>query len=93
MKHTPRKRFGQNFLHDHAIIYNIIASLEAKANEHWVEIGPGQGVLTTPLLQQVGQLDIVELDRDLVVLLKETIKTTLTFIYTALMLYVLIFQL
>jgi 16S rRNA (adenine1518-N6/adenine1519-N6)-dimethyltransferase len=74
MKHTPRKRFGQNFLHDHAIIYNIIASLEAKATEHWVEIGPGQGVLTTPLLQQVGQLDIVELDRDLVALLKEKYK-------------------
>jgi 16S rRNA (adenine1518-N6/adenine1519-N6)-dimethyltransferase len=70
MAHTARKRFGQNFLHDHAIIYNIISSLEAKAGQHWVEIGPGQGALTAPLLKQIGQLDVVELDRDLVTLLK-----------------------
>jgi 16S rRNA (adenine1518-N6/adenine1519-N6)-dimethyltransferase len=70
MTHTPRKRFGQNFLHDHNIISNIIASIDAKPNEHWVEIGPGQGALTEPLLKQGVQLDVVELDRDLVVLLK-----------------------
>ena len=43
MTHTPRKRFGQNFLHDHNIIYNILSSLQAKPGQHWVEIGPGQG--------------------------------------------------
>jgi 16S rRNA (adenine1518-N6/adenine1519-N6)-dimethyltransferase len=69
MMHSPRKRFGQNFLHDQAIIYNIISSIQAKPDEHWVEIGPGQGALTEPLLKQGLQLDIVELDRDLVMLL------------------------
>ncbi len=70
MTHTPRKRFGQNFLHDHNIIYNILSSLQAKPDEHWVEIGPGLGALTEPLLKQGLRLDIIELDRDLVVLLK-----------------------
>ena len=46
MTHTPRKRFGQNFLHDHTIIYNILSSLQATSEEHWVEIGPGMGALT-----------------------------------------------
>jgi 16S rRNA (adenine1518-N6/adenine1519-N6)-dimethyltransferase len=71
MTHTPRKRFGQNFLHDHNIIYSILSSLQAKPGQHWVEIGPGLGALTEPLLQQKLRLDIVELDRDLVVLLKD----------------------
>ena len=70
MTHTPRKRFGQNFLHDHNIIYNILSSIQAKPGEHWVEIGPGQGALTEPLLKLGLRLDVVELDRDLVVLLK-----------------------
>ena len=74
MTHTPRKRFGQNFLHDHNIIYNILSSIEAKPDEHWVEIGPGQGALTGPLLKQGLRLDVVELDRDLVVLLKDKFK-------------------
>ena len=71
MAHTPRKRFGQNFLHDHTIIYNIISSIQAKPDQHWVEIGPGQGALTEPLLKERVRLDVVELDRDLVVLLKQ----------------------
>lgn len=74
MAHIPRKRFGQNFLHDHRIIYNIIASLQARPGEHWVEIGPGQGALTEPLLKEGARLDVVELDRDLVALLKEKFK-------------------
>ena len=76
MTHIPRKRFGQNFLHDHNIIYNIISSIQAKADEHWVEIGPGQGALTEPLLNEKVRLDVVELDRDLVVLLKDKFKPT-----------------
>ena len=71
MTHTPRKRFGQNFLHDHNIIYNIISSIQPKPDEHWVEIGPGLGALTEPLLKLGFRLDVVELDRDLVVLLKD----------------------
>ena len=74
MIHTPRKRFGQNFLHDHNIIYNILSSLQAKPDQHWVEIGPGLGALTEPLLKMGMQLDVVELDRDLVALLKEKFK-------------------
>jgi len=71
MAHTPRKRFGQNFLHDHNIIYHIISSIQAQPDQHWVEIGPGQGALTVPLLGEGVQLDVVELDRDLVALLKQ----------------------
>jgi 16S rRNA (adenine1518-N6/adenine1519-N6)-dimethyltransferase len=74
MTHTPRKRFGQNFLHDHNIINNIISSIQAKPNQHWVEIGPGQGALTEPLLKEGVRLEVVELDRDLVVLLKQKFK-------------------
>jgi 16S rRNA (adenine1518-N6/adenine1519-N6)-dimethyltransferase len=74
MTHSPRKRFGQNFLHDHNIIYNILSSLQAKPDEHWVEIGPGLGALTEPLLNLGLRLDVVELDRDLVVLLKDKFK-------------------
>ncbi len=74
MTHIPRKRFGQNFLHDHHIIYNIISSIQAESNQHWVEIGPGQGALTEPLLNKGVCLDVVELDRDLVVLLKTKFK-------------------
>ncbi|MCX7088917.1 MAG: 16S rRNA (adenine(1518)-N(6)/adenine(1519)-N(6))-dimethyltransferase RsmA [Methylococcales bacterium] len=71
MIHKARKRFGQNFLHDQAIIYNILGSLQAQANEHWIEIGPGQGALTKPLLDMGIRLDVVELDRDLVVWLQK----------------------
>ena len=74
MAHIPRKRFGQNFLHDHNIIYNILASLQVKPDQHWVEIGPGQGALTEPLLNEGIRLDVIELDRDLVALLKEKFK-------------------
>lgn len=69
MTHNPRKRFGQNFLHDESIIHHIISSIQAKPGEHWVEIGPGQGALTEPLLKSGVNLDVVELDRDLVTLL------------------------
>lgn len=74
MTHTPRKRFGQNFLHDHSIINNILASIQTQPDEHWVEIGPGMGALTEPLLKKGIRLDIVELDRDLVSLLKDKFK-------------------
>ncbi|MDD5276039.1 MAG: 16S rRNA (adenine(1518)-N(6)/adenine(1519)-N(6))-dimethyltransferase RsmA [Methylovulum sp.] len=74
MTHTPRKRFGQNFLHDHSIINNILASIQTQPDEHWVEIGPGMGALTEPLLKKGLRLDIVELDRDLVSLLKDKFR-------------------
>ena len=75
--HYARKRFGQNFLHDHSVIANILANLQIKPNQHWVEIGPGLGALTAPLLDKNIRLDIVELDRDLVSLLRAKYKDNL----------------
>ena len=66
MQHTPRKRFGQNFLHDPAIIGRIVQAINPQPGDQLVEIGPGQGAITLPLLQAAGRLDVVELDRDLV---------------------------
>lgn len=63
--HTARKRFGQNFLHDPGVIARIVAAIAPRAGDHLVEIGPGQGALTFPLLERVGALTAIELDRDL----------------------------
>jgi 16S rRNA (adenine1518-N6/adenine1519-N6)-dimethyltransferase len=71
MTHQARKRFGQNFLQDKNIIYNILAHAGPKSSDHWVEIGPGLGALTRPLLTSGARLDIVELDRDLVSYLQQ----------------------
>ncbi|MCL6271805.1 16S rRNA (adenine(1518)-N(6)/adenine(1519)-N(6))-dimethyltransferase RsmA [Sansalvadorimonas sp. 2012CJ34-2] len=68
--HKARKRFGQNFLHDPAIINRIIRSIGPKSDDHLVEIGPGQGALTNQLQAGSGRLDVVELDRDLIPWLK-----------------------
>lgn len=69
--HTPRKRFGQHFLSDQAIIQRIVASLAPQSNQHLIEIGPGQGALTLPVLRQIKALEVVELDRDLIPQLEE----------------------
>jgi len=61
----PRKRFGQHFLHDPGVLDRIIRTIAPAAGDHLVEIGPGRGALTRPLLNQVARLDVVELDRDL----------------------------
>jgi 16S rRNA (adenine1518-N6/adenine1519-N6)-dimethyltransferase len=66
MNHTPRKRFGQNFLVDERVTHAILAAVAPRSSEHLVEIGPGKGVLTRRLLPECGRLDVVELDRDLV---------------------------
>ncbi len=71
MTHQARKRFGQNFLHDVSIIHNILAYAHPQTDEHWVEIGPGLGALTKPLLDASVKLDVVELDRDLVARLQK----------------------
>jgi 16S rRNA (adenine1518-N6/adenine1519-N6)-dimethyltransferase len=65
-QHKARKRFGQNFLQDSQIIHQIIMAIDPIATEHLVEIGPGQGAITEPLLDAQCELDVVELDRDLV---------------------------
>lgn len=67
--HRARKRFGQNFLVDTGVIDRIVRAINPKPGDTLVEIGPGQGALTEPLLVAHGQLHAVELDRDLVALL------------------------
>jgi 16S rRNA (adenine1518-N6/adenine1519-N6)-dimethyltransferase len=60
-----RKRFGQHFLHDPAVIERIVAHMAPRPGEAVLEIGPGRGALTAPLLAALGELDVVEIDRDL----------------------------
>ena len=61
----PRKRFGQHFLHDPSVIRRIVAAIAPTVGERVVEIGPGRGALTWPLLAQAKHLDAIEIDRDL----------------------------
>ncbi len=68
--HQARKRFGQNFLKDAGVIQGIVAAIDPKPGQHIVEIGPGQGALTLPLLKRHGSLIAIELDRDLIPLLQ-----------------------
>jgi 16S rRNA (adenine1518-N6/adenine1519-N6)-dimethyltransferase len=71
-KHIPRKRFGQNFLHDRSIIDRIVRAIAPKAGDRIIEIGPGQGALTYPLLQCIGRMRAIEIDRDLIPVLRST---------------------
>ena len=68
--HVARKRFGQNFLHDPTIIGRIISAINPKPDQHLVEIGPGLGALTEEILLEAGALEAVELDRDLIPVLR-----------------------
>ncbi len=70
-QHRPRKRFGQNFLHDQNVLSRMVQSIYPRKDDRIVEIGPGQGALTCPLLEQHGSLTAIELDRDLAPLLLE----------------------
>lgn len=66
MSHRPRKRFGQNFLHDPSVIGRIVAAIQPACGDRLVEIGPGLGAITLPLLKAAGALTVIELDRDLI---------------------------
>lgn len=68
----PRKRFGQHFLHDKGIIHKIIQAINPQRTQHLVEIGPGLGALTHALLPLLDHLEAIEIDRDLIPLLKES---------------------
>ena len=65
MKHIPRKRFGQHFLADHGIIDAIVTAIDPRPGQVMVEIGPGLAALTQPLVERLGRLTVIELDRDL----------------------------
>jgi 16S rRNA (adenine1518-N6/adenine1519-N6)-dimethyltransferase len=68
--HAPRKRFGQHFLTDGGIIHAIVDAIAPKPGQAMVEIGPGLGALTQPLVERLGKLTVIELDRDLAVRLR-----------------------
>jgi len=70
-RHVPRKRFGQHFLVEPGVIGRIVAAIDPQRGEHIVEIGPGLGALTAPLLERIEHLHVVELDRDLSARLRE----------------------
>ena len=65
MKHIPRKRFGQHFLTDGGIIEEIVQAIAPQAGQPMVEFGPGLGAMTRPLVERLGHLTVIELDRDL----------------------------
>ena len=71
MKHIARKRFGQNFLTDGTIINAIVQAIAPLPGQHMVEIGPGLAALTQPLVERLGALTVIELDRDLAARLRE----------------------
>ena len=69
--HRARKRFGQHFLHDPGILRRIVETIAPRPGQRIVEIGPGEGALTLPLLRAAGKLTAIELDRDLIEPLRE----------------------
>ena len=70
MNHKAKKHFGQNFLIDEQIIADIVRAIRPGPDDTMVEIGPGLGALTRPLLQHLRQLHVVEIDRDIIARLK-----------------------
>ena len=70
MKHIAKKRFGQNFLTDQSVITSLVAAISPELNDLMVEIGPGLGALTKPLLQKLKLLHVVEVDRDIIAWMK-----------------------
>jgi 16S rRNA (adenine1518-N6/adenine1519-N6)-dimethyltransferase len=71
LEHRARKRFGQNFLHDRYVLGRIIEAINPRAEDSLVEIGPGRGALTWLLAEHVQPLHVVEIDRDLIAMLRE----------------------
>ena len=71
MAHKPRKRFGQNFLVDEQVINQIVSTVSPKKNDTVIEIGPGKGALTFPLINHLKKIHVIEIDRDLISLLQK----------------------
>lgn len=79
MKHVAKKRFGQNFLTDQGVIDSLVSAISPKTDDLMVEIGPGLGALTKPLLQKLNMLHVVEVDRDIIAWMqKEYVKNSIT---------------
>jgi 16S rRNA (adenine1518-N6/adenine1519-N6)-dimethyltransferase len=76
MKHIPRKRFGQHFLTDPAVIDAIVRAIDPRPGDALVEIGPGLAALTEPLAERAGRLTVIELDRDLAARLRADARLT-----------------
>jgi len=76
MKHVPRRRFGQNFLVDRGIISAIVSAIDPRPGDTVVEIGPGLGAISEPLLARLDHLHVVEIDRDLIARLKKQYPPT-----------------
>ncbi len=72
MKHIPRKRFGQNFLQDQGVIQDIVRAVSPQRGDNVIEIGPGLGAITRPLMDYIKPLNVVEIDRDIVARLQKT---------------------
>ena len=70
-QHVARKRFGQNFLIDPQVIADIVNAVAPQRGDRVVEIGPGLGALTDPLLKRVDHLQVVEIDRDIIARLRK----------------------
>ena len=74
--HTPRKRFGQNFLVATDVIAQILSAIAPQPDDALIEIGPGLGALTAPLLNKPKYLHVVEIDRDLIARLRAHFPAT-----------------
>jgi 16S rRNA (adenine1518-N6/adenine1519-N6)-dimethyltransferase len=76
VRHLPRKRFGQHFLTDHSVIGAIVDAINPRPGEAVVEIGPGLGAMTDPLVARCEHLTVIELDRDLAARLRKRSELT-----------------
>jgi len=81
--HRPRKRFGQNFLVDRACIDRIVRAIDPQPADRMIEIGPGRGALTGPLLDRLDHLHVVEIDRDLAARIASTYPQDRLTLHTA----------
>jgi 16S rRNA (adenine1518-N6/adenine1519-N6)-dimethyltransferase len=77
-KYVAKKRFGQNFLEDQSVISQIINIINPKSQDKLVEIGPGLGALTYPLLEKINHLDVIEIDRDIIAYLGKNLSDKIT---------------
>jgi 16S rRNA (adenine1518-N6/adenine1519-N6)-dimethyltransferase len=73
VRHAPRKRFGQHFLDDESIIAAIVSAIAVRADDRMVEIGPGLEALTRPLSARLDHLHVIEIDRDIVARLRNSL--------------------